>query len=494
MTARGEARAAYPLRLAMPAIRIHALLALAALLAPAAAVAGPAEEFSSACEALRVAAEARQHRALPGISHQLLMLHRQVPNEPAVAKALAAAAGQVRRGGGGIPLVLKLSKAAVNLARDGGYLQAHPDLFFWAVDSLTLLHRNEEALELCEERLRLIEAAGGRDADGDLWAQGIRDLEHIHHLQQLDLDEERLARERTQQQADSSRREVWSLAIIAILSTGLFGVMLHRARQQRRTQALLTEQNERLERLNAEKDEFLAIAAHDLKSPLGGIQRACEMIAYDKSMDLAFSRELALDMAGSAARMFHLITRVLDLHRIEHASAAPTLGPCNVSELCRSIVEEAQPAAREKDIDLALIAPEQSARVIGEPIRISQVVENLLSNALKFSPPGKRVVVELHEAEAAVEIIVADEGPGFAAEDRSKLFKKFARLSARPTNGEHSSGLGLAIVRAQVETLRGDIRVESEPGHGARFIVRLRTAHSAGALSPIPSFTPSSAA
>jgi signal transduction histidine kinase len=204
-------------------------------------------------------------------------------------------------------------------------------------------------------------------------------------------------------------------------------------------------------------------------------------------MDPAYSRELAQDMAGSASRMFHLITRVLDLHRIEHSSAAPAFGPCNVSELCRSIVEEARPNARDKAIDLTLVTPERVVRAIGEPVRISQIVENLLSNAIKFSPSGKSVVVELGETSKGVEIIVADEGPGFADEDRAKLFKKFARLSARPTNGEHSSGLGLAIVRAQVDTLGGDIRVDSEPGNGARFIVLLQSVQPASAA---PAATP----
>lgn len=270
---------------------------------------------------------------------------------------------------------------------------------------------------------------------------------------------------------ESSRRSQWYLALIAALTSTLLLVTALQIRSQRRAAQILSEQNEKLRQLDAEKDDFLAIAAHDLKSPLGGIQRACEIIA-DPQTDSEFARDLATDVVQSAGRMFHLITRLLDLHRLGQLSEP--LMPCNISELAHSIYTEALPRAGSKRIELELDLPESPVRALADPLRVSQIIDNLLSNALKFSPSGRWVRLAVAMEGGAPVISVADQGPGIAAEDRAKMFRKFARLSARPTGGEHSSGLGLAIVHAQVEALGGSIVCESEPGQGTRFIVRLR--------------------
>jgi signal transduction histidine kinase len=102
-----------------------------------------------------------------------------------------------------------------------------------------------------------------------------------------------------------------------------------------------------------------------------------------------------------------------------------------------------------------------------------QVLENLISNAVKYSPPGKNIFVRLRQQSGAIRLEVQDEGPGLSGEDQKKLFGKFARLSAKPTGGEHSTGLGLSIVKKMVEALTGRVWCESEPGRGATFIVEL---------------------
>ena len=104
-----------------------------------------------------------------------------------------------------------------------------------------------------------------------------------------------------------------------------------------------------------------------------------------------------------------------------------------------------------------------------------QVLENLVSNAVKYSPPGKNIFVRLKRHAEAVRVEVQDEGPGLSAEDQKKLFGKFARLSAKPTGGEHSTGLGLSIVKKMVEAMNGRVWCESELGRGATFIVEFPT-------------------
>jgi signal transduction histidine kinase len=103
----------------------------------------------------------------------------------------------------------------------------------------------------------------------------------------------------------------------------------------------------------------------------------------------------------------------------------------------------------------------------------TQILENLLSNALKFSYPGSRVFVRLRTDEAWLYLQVADEGPGLSPADHARLFGKFQRLSVRPTGGEPSSGLGLSIVKKYVELMGGKVWCESEKGKGARFVVQL---------------------
>src|SRR5207247_7892893 len=102
-----------------------------------------------------------------------------------------------------------------------------------------------------------------------------------------------------------------------------------------------------------------------------------------------------------------------------------------------------------------------------------QVLENLVSNAIKYSPPGKNIFARLRAVEDAARCEVQDEGPGLSAEDQKKLFGKFARLSAKPTGGEPATGLGLSIVKKMVEAMNGRVWCESEPGRGATFVVVL---------------------
>src|SRR6185503_1684557 len=104
-----------------------------------------------------------------------------------------------------------------------------------------------------------------------------------------------------------------------------------------------------------------------------------------------------------------------------------------------------------------------------------QVLENLVSNAVKYSPPGKNIFVRLLHSVESVLYEVQDEGPGLSAEDQKKLFGKFARLGAKTTGGEHSTGLGLSIVKKMVEAMNGKVWCESELGSGATFIVEFPT-------------------
>lgn len=120
--------------------------------------------------------------------------------------------------------------------------------------------------------------------------------------------------------------------------------------------------------------------------------------------------------------------------------------------------------------------PETAATANADPNVLTQVLENLVSNAVKYSPPDRSIFVRLKQLPGTVRFEVQDEGPGLSAEDQQKLFGKFARLTAKPTGDETSTGLGLSIVKRMVEAMNGEVWCESEAGQGATFIVELPAA------------------
>jgi two-component system sensor histidine kinase/response regulator len=235
-----------------------------------------------------------------------------------------------------------------------------------------------------------------------------------------------------------------------------------------------------LRRLNEEKNEFMGIAAHDLRNPLSAIKRYAEMIREDASAlasgemkDLkAGAAELAdngCKIGDTAARMAEMVQNLLDTNRIERGEMKLQLEPADLGHVLQSVIETQWPRAMAKQQTIHLESLPNPVMALVDSSVAVQVLENLVSNAVKYSPPGKNIFVRLKKQAGRLE--VQDEGPGLSAEDQRKLFGKFARLSAKPTGGEHSTGLGLSIVKKMVEAMNGRVWCESELGKGATFIV-----------------------
>lgn len=230
---------------------------------------------------------------------------------------------------------------------------------------------------------------------------------------------------------------------------------------------------EELGRLNEEKNEFMGIAAHDLRNPLGVIKGYAEMVmeeAHDANHpDL---EEIGRKIQDAAARMAEMVQNLLDSNRIERGEMRLDLASTDLGELTRAVVETQQPRAAAKDQTIQFENRDPTPVTADRTLMI-QVLENLVSNAVKYSPRGKQIQIDLTRTPDHVRLQVRDEGPGLSADDQGKLFGKFARLSAKPTGGEHATGLGLSIVKKMVEAMRGRVWCESEPGKGATFIVEL---------------------
>jgi len=229
------------------------------------------------------------------------------------------------------------------------------------------------------------------------------------------------------------------------------------------------------------KTEFLNIAAHDLKNPLTGILGYSDLLtrpgATQQPTDVV---EMAQLINQSARRMLYLIRNLLDVSRFESHQFQPELKAVDLTTVTQGLVAQNGKRAAQKNI-LVRNELEDAVPVWADKMLTEQVLDNLLSNAIKFSPPGKSVFIRSRTEADRVLWEVQDQGPGLSAADKTKLFQKFSRLSARPTAGENSTGLGLSIVKLLVEAMGGQVWCNSEPGHGATFSIALPRPKTAGA-------------
>ncbi len=240
---------------------------------------------------------------------------------------------------------------------------------------------------------------------------------------------------------------------------------LNRARRE------LEESHARLAELNAEKDQMFGVAAHDLRGPLAAILGfADHALNAPEHPEASLERQALEVVRREAGQMNHYLEQLLDLNALERGGVS--MRPCvlDLREMVSSAVERQMPCAVKKSI--ALSSEDVGGirlRVRADPIFLRQVLDNFLSNALKFTPPGGSVRVRVAERDGEARVTVSDSGPGLNGDDMASAFKRFARLSARPTGGEKSTGLGLAICHALTNRMGGRVWCGNHPGGGACF-------------------------
>jgi signal transduction histidine kinase/DNA-binding NarL/FixJ family response regulator len=238
----------------------------------------------------------------------------------------------------------------------------------------------------------------------------------------------------------------------------------------------LATQGRRLREANRFKGEILGTVAHDLKNPLGVIMGRAEMLT-----DLLGLQPPALD--GARAQIDHIrdsakrLTGMVDALISDAMSDALDISirsqTIDLVALVDRVVEANRPLAERKDQVVEVRKPEALVAT-GDPDRLQEAVDNLVSNAVKYGPVGSAITVEVKARGDRNAITVHDEGPGLSPEDIARLFGRFQRLSAKPTAGESSTGLGLSIAKRIVELHGGSIETESRgPGQGATFTILL---------------------
>jgi signal transduction histidine kinase len=238
----------------------------------------------------------------------------------------------------------------------------------------------------------------------------------------------------------------------------------------------LARQKAELAALNERKNEFMGIAAHDLRSPLAVIQGYSSLLTRYPDMPADERNELLTIITDSIQDMLEMLNNLLNVSEIE--SGKLRLAPIDVDiyDYMDRIAQRNRHLADQKNIALCLELEPNLPSVQFDPHRIQQVMDNLLSNAFKFSHRGTQVTIHVVKSSPeSVEISVIDQGQGIKPDELGKVFLAFQRTSTRSTAGEHSTGLGLAICKRIVEVSGGQIDVESTYGQGSRFFFTLPT-------------------
>jgi two-component system, sensor histidine kinase and response regulator len=231
----------------------------------------------------------------------------------------------------------------------------------------------------------------------------------------------------------------------------------------------LEKSNRELIQLNQQKNKFLGIAAHDVRGPVGGIIGLSDMLLDSGLGELTEDQSECLTIIHNTSKdILTLIDELLDVSVIESGKLDINLQSGSLQALIEERIKLMKNAADRKQIDIRSDLDDVPFFYFA-PNRIAQVFDNLMTNAVKFSPWEARIHVrmEIHDDQAVVS--VQDEGPGISETDQNKLFGTFQRLSAQPTGGEKSTGLGLAIVKKIIDAHQGQIGVRSAPGEGSTF-------------------------
>ncbi len=304
----------------------------------------------------------------------------------------------------------------------------------------------------------------------------IADLQEKYNAQKRENDNRKLTADLFVNK--QRQRYIWLLAfaflLIAVVAGFAFITKRRANKRLARNNALILEKNEKLAILNQEKNALISIVSHDLSSPFVNVMMWGQLLQINAE-NLTEEQQTAVKrILSSAAKGEQLIRNILDVEKAETNGHLLQLEKNDVEKLLLKVLEEYRARAEKKNISLLFNRSENDFYLLTDAHLVTRIMENLLSNALKFSNPDTSVKVHLEKTENNhVRIAVEDEGVGIPAEELPYLFTKYSRISSTPTGGENSTGLGLSIVKRLVEELNGSITCTSKEGAGTTFTVIL---------------------
>lgn len=285
--------------------------------------------------------------------------------------------------------------------------------------------------------------------------------EQRNHLEQLALrarlDEQRTAAIELRRRADDLARSV--------------------AERERAEQALRAA-NARLEQADRAKDEFLAVLAHELRNPLTPLVAGLELFAHVDDEVLGRARDA---MSRQLDHLIRLVDDLLDVSRVTSGAVSLRRGPIDIADVVDQAVALVKPALQTSHHELQVALPDEPATVYADPVRLTQVLGNLLTNAIRYTPPGGHIEVRCERGDDAVTVAVADSGRGMTAAECERVFELFAH-----SDGSDGLGIGLTLARRLVELHGGTIDAASDgPGKGCQLTITLPLATGDEAAVPI---------
>jgi signal transduction histidine kinase len=258
------------------------------------------------------------------------------------------------------------------------------------------------------------------------------------------------------------------------LNTELQQRVEERTRELRTKAEALTAANERLQELDRLKSEFVSLVSHELRAPLTNVWGAIELMESDCPARNATCTCMFPVVVDQIGRLGRLVDEVLNVAYLEAGRLSLTYAAVDLVQVTQRVVDEI--SVRQTGHVFCPPGTAVHPRVWVDADRLYTVVANLVENAVKYSPPGSAVVLEVASAGQAAVLSVSDRGPGIPPEEQTQIFEKFHRLDTGDAKATYGYGLGLYLCRRLVEAMDGRIWVESEPGHGATFHVSLPVA------------------
>lgn len=305
----------------------------------------------------------------------------------------------------------------------------------------------------------------------------------LHSLNKIDETEENLLKDRLESdrvQNNNARIQVLLASIVDILLLATIGIVwVLYARHRRHTEKTLTEAiqsiskaNFELEQASLSKTHLLKATAHDLRNPLGSIQGLADLISEETSHPTV--TELTGIIRQVSAQTLGLVNQLVDPKALTTGKPSQQVADFDMVKCLEDVCYSQQPLALRKDQHIVFTPEAKSLIMAGDGSKIWDLFVNLIGNAIKFSPIGSNITLRAFKENHFIVVEVEDQGPGMSTEDREKAFQKYQRLTAQPTGGEASSGLGLFLVKEIVDAHNGIIEIQNaRNGSGARFVVKL---------------------
>jgi signal transduction histidine kinase len=347
---------------------------------------------------------------------------------------------------------------------------AQRDAYYWLWKVAEMNKQPDHAIRYQNQFLIM------RDSTSNLeLAREVDRLQFQLSMEKIDRENELLKSSEIRNEAVIKQQRLQNLLLVLGVVAGIAIAILQRVNNQKvkRINDQLALQNQQLSDLNNEKDTLMNIMVHDLKAPLNNIKGLTSLVEMDGGINSNQQYYLKL-VKDSTESGLEMITDLLDAYAIESDSEL-TQEEIDIKDFITHRVNTFTRAATEKQVTIEVDVANEVGVLKTDKSYLSRILDNLISNAIKFSAQGKRIWITVMRGNNLITFSIKDEGQGFSETDKLHVFKKFKKLSARPTAGESSNGLGLAIVKILVDRLGGSIQLNSKQGQGSEFIITLQS-------------------